>query len=114
VSVLLPTPPAPVRDTTRAGAAGGPMAASTSSMCWPRASRLTSRDSARRSWAAKRSRSGLSMPALGVLTEIGDDLVQGGARAEHPRHAQLLKLAHVGLGDDAADQHADVPKPRLP
>jgi hypothetical protein len=60
--VLLPTPPLPVKATTRAGPRPpAPAPARTSSTPSPRATRLTSRDRARRSPRRKRSSSASSM-----------------------------------------------------
>src|SRR5262249_23250814 len=104
VKLLLPTPPAPVIAMTRAGREG----AGSSGSCSPRAARETRRARATRFFWTKLSTRASCMPRPRVLAQVGDDLVERGARAEDAGHPHLMQFGNVHLGDDAAHQHADM------
>ena len=53
------------------------------------------------------------MGRLAPLPEKGDDVRQGGTGPEDADDAHVEQLRHVGLGDDAADEDADVVQTRL-
>src|SRR5262245_38013006 len=112
-SVLLPTPPAPVSATTRAGLLAGPSCARVSSPARPHAAKVNTRLSARRSCCRKRSSSSSGMGLLASLTQEVNDFREGRSRTKDAGHAHLEQLGDVALGNDAADQDADVLEFRL-
>src|SRR6266849_9226139 len=113
MSVLLPTPAAPVKAVTRVGFVGGPRRSRISPMCSPRATRLSSCASARRSPWRNRSSSTSSMARLAPLLEVRDDVRQRRPRPQDARHSHLQQLGNVAFRNDAADQDADVIESRL-
>src|SRR5262245_25273103 len=112
--VLLPTPPLPVNATTRLGVGGVGRCARLSAPISPRPARLSRRARAKRSPPRKRFSSVSSMSRLASLLEKIDYVLNRRARAKDVGNAELLQFGDVRLGNDAAHQHTDLLKSRLP
>src|SRR5438067_909679 len=114
IKVLLPTPPLPVKATTRLRFETAGRRRRITSMCWPSARNDKMCASARRSRAAKRRGRSSSMAHAAPLPKEINDRVHAGARPEHLGDAHFQEPRNIRLRDDAADKDLNLFQAGIP